>query len=215
MRRTNSQLLTLPSGSGIKGAVSSWRHLPSTINLYWWYLHHTRPQASEDGRHWSTCPGCLPLLLRLSCGARLLCCAACSVARWLAVRAAAAAAHPGGRWTTTAKTPGEPSTGAIGTVSTHRVNEPQRCTCGAAKSVASLCRDRVPYHGPARPPRAASIGRRRPKPLRQQNEMRPPARRVMCWRQAAPGARRTSRRSEWARRSSFWSATLVVSARCC
>lgn len=38
-RRTNSQLLTLPNGSGMKGCVSSWRHSPSTMNLYWWYLH--------------------------------------------------------------------------------------------------------------------------------------------------------------------------------
>jgi hypothetical protein len=41
-------------------------------------------------------------------------------------------AHPGGRWTTTAKAPGVPSTGAIGMVSTHRVNEPHRCTCERA-----------------------------------------------------------------------------------
>ena len=38
--------------------------------------------------------------------------------------------HPGGRWTTTAKAPCPPSSGAMGTVSTHRVNEPHRCTCG-------------------------------------------------------------------------------------
>lgn len=42
----------------------------------------------------------------------------------------AAVAHPGGRCTTTAKTPGVPSTGAMGIVSTQRVKEPQRCTCG-------------------------------------------------------------------------------------
>ena len=39
IRRTNNQLLTFPSGSGMKGAVSSCRHFPSTMNLYWWYLH--------------------------------------------------------------------------------------------------------------------------------------------------------------------------------
>lgn len=37
--------------------------------------------------------------------------------------------HPGGKWTTTANTEGLPSTGAIGTVSTHLVKEPQRWTC--------------------------------------------------------------------------------------
>ena len=37
-RRTNSQLLTLPSGSGMYGWLSSWRQEPSTMNLYWWYL---------------------------------------------------------------------------------------------------------------------------------------------------------------------------------
>jgi hypothetical protein len=36
--RTKSQLLTLPSGSGMNGCVSSCRHSPSTMNLYWWYL---------------------------------------------------------------------------------------------------------------------------------------------------------------------------------
>ena len=40
-----------------------------------------------------------------------------------------ARAHPGGRCTTTEYTPGDPSTAAMGTVSTHRVNEPHRCTC--------------------------------------------------------------------------------------
>mmetsp|Transcript_6816 Transcript_6816/g.17417 ORF Transcript_6816/g.17417 Transcript_6816/m.17417 type:complete len:365 (-) Transcript_6816:588-1682(-) len=35
-RRTNSQLFTLPSGSGMLGCVSSCRHSPSTMNLYWW-----------------------------------------------------------------------------------------------------------------------------------------------------------------------------------
>jgi hypothetical protein len=39
--------------------------------------------------------------------------------------------HPGGKWTTTAKMPGLPSTAAIGTVSTHRVNEPHRWTWGS------------------------------------------------------------------------------------
>ena len=40
--------------------------------------------------------------------------------------------HPGGKWTTTAKIPGELSTGAMGTVSTHLVKEPQRWTCHAS-----------------------------------------------------------------------------------
>ena len=39
--RTYSQLLTLPSGSGMNGCVSSCRHSPSTMNLYWWYLQAT------------------------------------------------------------------------------------------------------------------------------------------------------------------------------
>lgn len=34
----------------------------------------------------------------------------------------------------TLKVPGCPSTGGIGTVSTHRVNEPQRCTCRGARA---------------------------------------------------------------------------------
>jgi hypothetical protein len=38
-------------------------------------------------------------------------------------------AHPGGRCTTTANTPGLLSTGAMGMVSTHLVKEPHRCTC--------------------------------------------------------------------------------------
>ena len=33
--RTNSQLLTFPSGSGMKGAESSCLQAPSTMNLYW------------------------------------------------------------------------------------------------------------------------------------------------------------------------------------
>jgi hypothetical protein len=39
--------------------------------------------------------------------------------------------HPGGRCTTTAKTAGLPSTGVMGTVSTHLVKEPHKCTCRA------------------------------------------------------------------------------------
>eukprot|EP00955_Chlamydomonas_euryale_P105899 365666-Chlamydomonas_euryale.AAC.8 len=35
---TAPQLLTFPNGSGMNGAVSSCRHFPSTMNLYWWYL---------------------------------------------------------------------------------------------------------------------------------------------------------------------------------
>ena len=46
IRRTNSQLFTLPRGSGMNGAVSSCLHLPSTMNLYWWYLQHR--QAPND-----------------------------------------------------------------------------------------------------------------------------------------------------------------------
>jgi len=42
---------------------------------------------------------------------------------------ASALAHPGGRCTTTANTPGVDSSEAMGTVSTHRVNEPHRWTC--------------------------------------------------------------------------------------
>lgn len=38
-------------------------------------------------------------------------------------------AHPGGKWTSTANVPAWPSTGIMGTVSTHRVKLPQRCTC--------------------------------------------------------------------------------------
>ena len=38
MRRTNSQLFTFPSGSGMYGCDSSCLHSPSTMNLYWWYL---------------------------------------------------------------------------------------------------------------------------------------------------------------------------------
>lgn len=50
-----------------------------------------------------------------------------------AAAAAPAAAHPGGRCTTTVKVPGCPSTVVIGTVSTHRVNDPHRCTCSGSK----------------------------------------------------------------------------------
>lgn len=46
-----------------------------------------------------------------------------------AVAALGAHTHPGGRCTTTAKVSGEPSTGAMGIVSTHRVKDPHRCTC--------------------------------------------------------------------------------------
>lgn len=45
---TKSQLLTFPRGSGINGAVSSCRHLPSTMNLYWWYL-----QCASARKHMS------------------------------------------------------------------------------------------------------------------------------------------------------------------
>lgn len=44
-RRTNSQLLTLPRGSGMYGWLSSCRQSPSTMNLYWWYLRPP-PQAA-------------------------------------------------------------------------------------------------------------------------------------------------------------------------
>jgi hypothetical protein len=47
----------------------------------------------------------------------------------VAAEALCAGAHPGGRCTTTAKAPCPPSIGAMGTVSTHRVNEPHKCTC--------------------------------------------------------------------------------------
>ena len=40
-----------------------------------------------------------------------------------------ALAHPGGRCTTTANTPGVDSSEAMGTVSTHLVNDPHRWTC--------------------------------------------------------------------------------------
>ena len=43
-------------------------------------------------------------------------------------------AHPGGRCTTTAKTPGLVSPEAMGTVSTHRVKEPHKWTCTVAVS---------------------------------------------------------------------------------
>jgi hypothetical protein len=46
-----------------------------------------------------------------------------------------AVTHPGGKCTTTAKTPGVPSTGAIGMVSTHLVNEPHRCTCTCSTAI--------------------------------------------------------------------------------
>lgn len=52
-RRTKSQLFTFPSGSGMKGCVSSWRHSPSTMNLYWWYLH---PPGLEIDRIHGTLP---------------------------------------------------------------------------------------------------------------------------------------------------------------
>ena len=37
------------------------------------------------------------------------------------------------------KTPGDPSTGAMGTVSTHLVNDPHRCTCKVTQ-VGWVCR---------------------------------------------------------------------------
>ena len=43
-------------------------------------------------------------------------------------------AHPGGRCTTTANTPGLVSPDAMGTVSTHRVKEPHKWTCKIAVS---------------------------------------------------------------------------------
>lgn len=51
-RRTKSQLLTFPKGSGMYGCVSSWRHSPSTMNLYWWYLGgvNVRRAATADQR---------------------------------------------------------------------------------------------------------------------------------------------------------------------
>lgn len=125
IRRTKSQLLTLPSGSGMKGAVSSWRHLPSTMNLYWWYLRACTPAAgrrapwqkehetARGGEEESAAFGRVPGKRRGGGGTR---------PRGLET-------HPGGKCTTTANTPGEPSTGAMGTVSTHRVKEPHRWTC--------------------------------------------------------------------------------------
>lgn len=45
--------------------------------------------------------------------------------------------HPGGKFTTTTNTPGCVSSGLIGMVSTHRVNDPHKCTCVVDHVVAS------------------------------------------------------------------------------
>ena len=50
---TNNQLLTFPSGSWMNAWFSSWRHSPSTMNLYWWYpggrLHTTAKTWAPPG----------------------------------------------------------------------------------------------------------------------------------------------------------------------
>ena len=46
--------------------------------------------------------------------------------------------YPGGRCTTTAKVSGDSGTGDMGIVSTHRVNEPHRCTCNGSKALPYL-----------------------------------------------------------------------------
>lgn len=64
--------------------------------------------------------------------------AACALAGYKALRTRrgrrAARTHPGGRCTTTANVPGCPSTSCMGTVSTHRVKEPQRWTCACREA---------------------------------------------------------------------------------
>jgi len=68
-----------------------------------------------------------------------------------------ALAHPGGRCTTTANTPGVDSSEAMGTVSTHRVNEPHRWTCKIKVDfTCQLCMcsrpTKIAYHLPTKLP---------------------------------------------------------------
>jgi hypothetical protein len=98
------------------------------MNLYWWYLCRM---------HMDVLLGPIPLNARYcdtaTEGQALPCpnVLQCSTARSLIHKQCDRhQTYPGGKCTTTAKVSGVSGTGDMGIVSTHRVKEPHRCTCG-------------------------------------------------------------------------------------